>query len=130
MLFEYELTNNGSEEENSFIYNHVDFGELRIFGRIDAFDKDNIYEFKCVSSISIEHKLQIILYYWLWYNSKLKEIYGKKNAIIINIRTGETLKLKNNLLIINQIVELIINDKLSNIEELTDDEFIKHVLQT
>ena len=124
LFFEYKITNDDDLDENFFIYKHKDFGEIRIAGRIDAFDNDNIYEFKCVSNISIEHKLQIIIYYWLWINSKLKENYGDKNGIIINIRTGETLKLKKDIYTINQIVELILNDKLTCVEELTDEEFI------
>jgi len=101
LFFEYKITNDDDLDENFFIYKHKDFGEIRIAGRIDAFDNDNIYEFKCVSNITIEHKLQIIIYYWLWINSKLKENYGDKNGIIINIRTGETLKLKKDIYTIN-----------------------------
>lgn len=125
LLFEYKLTNEDKEEENFFLYNHSHFGSIHIFGRIDAFDEDNIYEFKCVSSISVEHKLQLIIYYWMWHNSLLKSNYGNKNGILINIRTGETIKLKNKPNVINEIVELVINDKLSCVSELTDEEFIE-----
>ena len=126
LLFEYDITNNDLDTENCFIYNHPIFGNIHIFGRIDAFDTDNIYEFKCVSFLTIEHKLQLIIYYWLWINSNLINIYGIKNAIIINIRTGETLKLINNIYTINQIFDLIINDKMTCIEELSDNEFINN----
>jgi hypothetical protein len=127
LLFEYKITNNDEEDENFFIYIHEIYGEIQISSRIDAFDNDNIYEFKCVNSLNLEHRLQVILYYWLWHKSELYNKYGAKNGILLNIRTGETLKLIKNTFIIDKIVDLIIIDKFTNKNVLNDTEFIEFV---
>ena len=127
LLFEHKITNNDEDDENFFIYTHDIYGEIQISARIDAFDDENIYEFKCVSSLNLEHKLQLILYHWLWHKSELYNKYGKKNGILLNIRTGETLKLIDNNFVINQIVDLIIVDKFTNKNTLNDEEFLEFV---
>jgi hypothetical protein len=127
LLFEYKITNNDEDDENFFIYIHEIYGEIQISARIDAFDDENIYEFKCVNSLNLEHKLQLILYHWLWHKSELYNKYGKKNGILLNIRTGETLKLIYNNFVINQIVDLIIIDKFTNKNTLNDEEFLEFV---
>lgn len=124
LLFEYKLTNNDSEDELFYIFEHDIFGEIRISARVDAFDDENIYEFKCVQSLSLDHKLQIILYYWLWHQSGMKMSYGNRNGVLINIRTGEIFRLKKNDYIINEIVNTIFMDKFTNRNFLTDQEFI------
>ena len=106
---------------------HDIYGEIQISARIDAFDDDNIYEFKCVNSLNLEHKLQLIMYYWLWEKSELKNKYGTRDGILLNIRTGETLKIVKNMFIINQIVDLIIIDKFTNKNVLNDEDFIDFV---
>lgn len=124
LLYEYKITNNDTLEEEFFIFNHEIFGEVKISSRIDAFDNENIYEFKCVNVLTTEHKLQLIFYYWLWHNSILKNSMGLKNAILLNIQTGQILKLKNDMHKINLIIDLIITDKFKNNLNHTDEEFI------
>ena len=63
----------------------------------------------------------------MWDKSELYNKYGKRDGILLNIRTGETLKLVKNMFIINQIVDLIIVDKFTNKNILTDEEFIEFV---
>ena len=83
LLFEHKITNNDEEDENFFIYTHPIYGEIQISARIDAFDDDNIYEFKCVNSLNLEHKLQLIMYVWLWHKSELNNKYGKKKWYLV-----------------------------------------------
>lgn len=106
---------------------HKNFGLIKIAGRIDAFDDTTVYEFKCVDNISIDHKLQLILYSWLWRNSDLYKNYGNRDFKLLNIRTGELLKLSNDTFKITQIVELILANKFIKKKILKDDEFIKYI---
>ena len=101
------------------------FGPLNILGRIDNIDNDNkkIYEFKCVKDISIEHKLQLIIYYWL--GSKFDIDYKYYSYVLYNIMTNSYLELKPNDYKIDQIINLLIENKLHKIEKIDDDEFIK-----
>jgi hypothetical protein len=80
-----------------------------------------------VDNISIDHKLQLILYSWLWKNSDLYKDNGNKNFKLLNIRTGELLLLTSDNYKISQIVELILANKFVKKQILKDDEFIKQV---
>jgi hypothetical protein len=114
-------------EEDVFKYIHKEHGIIKIAGRIDAYDNNSVYEFKCVDNISIDHKLQLILYAWLWSNSDLYKKYGSRDFKLLNIKTGELLKLVNDQYKINQIVELIFSNKFVKRNVLLDDEFISTI---
>lgn len=124
LVFEKNISNC---DEDIFKITHKEFGKIIINGRIDAFDDENVYEFKCVDSISIDHKLQLILYHWLWKKSDLFITEGNKNFKLLNIKTGEMLQLVNDDYKINQIVELILANKFVKKNTLNDDEFVKHI---
>jgi hypothetical protein len=111
--------------DNSLIYEHKDFGIISITSRIDAIDNLNVWEFKCVDNLTFEHKLQIILYAWAYNKSYMEQEFGKKKFLLLNIKSGELLKLNLDYYKINQIVELIFQDKYTNKKSLNDDEFIK-----
>jgi hypothetical protein len=124
LFFEQSISNC---EEDIFKIVHKDHGLIKIGARIDAFDNKSVYEFKCVDSISIEHKLQLILYNWLWKNSNLQKNHGHRDFKLLNIRTGELLQLVNDNYKITQIIELILANKFVKKITLKDDEFISHI---
>jgi hypothetical protein len=121
--FEIPIINN--ELENCLVYMHNEFGKIHLTSRIDAIDNDYIWEFKCVDNLTLDHKLQIILYAWVWNRSLTMNKYGKKKFLLLNIKSAEILELKLDYYKIDQIVELIFQDKYSIKKELNDDEFIK-----
>jgi hypothetical protein len=125
LIFEKTIGNNS--DDSSFTFTHKEFGRVKICGRIDAFDDESVYEFKCVDHLSIDHKLQLILYAWLWINSDLFIKYGKRNFKLLNIKTGELLGLKLDMFIIGQIVELILANKFIKKTTMTDKEFIGQI---
>lgn len=114
-------------DEDIFKIVHKEYGQIIIGARIDAFDDKNVYEFKCVDNISIDHKLQLILYYWLWKNSDLQKTYGNRNFKLLNIRTGEFLQLVNDNYKVSQIIELILANKFLKKQNLKDEEFINYI---
>lgn len=124
LFFEQTISNC---KEEIFKIVHKDYGLIKIGARIDAFNDKSVYEFKCVESISIEHKLQLILYNWLWKNSNLQKNYGSREFKLLNIRTGELLQLVNDNFKIIQIIELILANKFVKKRTLKDDEFISHI---
>ena len=83
-----------------YTYKHELYGEINIFGRIDAVDEKYVWEFKCTSSITIEHLLQLTIYAWLWE----KCMGGNKKYRILNIRTGEIKELDYQEHIVEQII--------------------------
>jgi hypothetical protein len=124
LIFEKNISNC---DQNIFKFVHKDFGIITIGGRIDAFDDSTVYELKCVDNISIDHKLQLILYSWLWRNSNLYTDYGNRTFKLLNIRTGELLQLTNDNFKITQVVELILANKFVKKRILKDDEFLNQV---
>lgn len=106
---------------------HPIFGCIHLKGRLDAVTDNDVWEFKCVDSLTIEHKLQIILYYWMWNKSNYDNLYGKKNFCLLNIKSGQILKLNysNNTFIIDEIVEILFNEKYIKKKYINDNEFIK-----
>ncbi|AYV80277.1 MAG: DEXDc helicase [Gaeavirus sp.] len=127
LVFESKIVNC---DEDVFKHIHADYGMIQIDARIDAFDEDSVYEFKCVDNISIDHKLQLIIYSWMWRNSTSYQKHGDKEFKLLNIRSGELLLLKNEYYKITQIIELVLTNKFNKKIILSDAEFIDNVLKS
>lgn len=124
-LFEIIVSSDIESAIDHFEYQHGIYGIIHIKGRLDAITTDYVCEFKCVDYLSIEHKLQLVIYYWLWIKADLPNIYGNKKFILINIKSGQVLQLDDtNWYIINQIVNVLFDDKYLGKKELNDLEFI------
>ena len=97
--------------------------KIAINGRIDVSDENNIYELKCVDFLTIEHRLQLIIYEYLCRkndNLNTKNI----NFKLLNIRTGEILILNKNNEIIDKLIDLLIESKITDDKKLNDTEFM------
>ena len=107
------------------VYEHPDFGTIEFNGIVDAVTSDYVYEFKCVNQLSFSHKLQLILYAWLW-----KQIYPEDNKkfILFNIYTCEILELDAKHYALEDVVDILINNKLKSRDLLSDEEFIRMCL--
>jgi hypothetical protein len=100
------------------------FGKYNIHGHVDAINLTNIWELKCVDSLQIEHLLQLCVYAWIW-NQIMAEYYGPRKFYILNMRTGEVLELDNTSYLINDIIDLLFQNKYKNRHALSDDAFIE-----
>jgi len=108
-----------------FEYIHETYGIIQLRGRLDAVTMDSVWEFKCVDYLSIEHKLQLVIYYWLWVKADMGDIYGKKKFSLINIKSGQILELNDtNWYIVKQIINILFDEKFLEKKELNDLEFI------
>ncbi len=120
--FEVPIIND--ELDNSFVYEHNSFGPIHLTSRLDGLDNKTVWEFKCVDNLSIDHKLQLIIYAWTFHNS-LELTLGPRDFILLNIKSGEMLKLNCKYELINEIVELLFEEKYSIKKELNDEEFVE-----
>jgi hypothetical protein len=103
---------------------------FRFSARIDLLTKDSIWELKCTSELGMEHKLQLIIYTWLYYmkmNPEEREL-NKRNSYLFNIRTGEWLKLIGCLNDMTKVVTEIIKGKFCKEIILSDKEFEESIL--
>jgi len=127
--FEEEI---GDMQDDKGIFCHHltnEYGLIKIRGRIDAIDDKNLWEFKCVNSISREHILQLIIYAWV-YEKCMKNTLGSRKYKILNIRTGELIVIKYENYIIEEIMNILFENKFSKSKKEEDDQFIKTCLQS
>jgi hypothetical protein len=128
-LYEYEFQE-GSTLRTVKYYEHPKFGKIHITGRLDSMDREIVWEFKCVRELTLEHFLQVICYQWLW-NFCLQEQYGERTFRLLNIRTGEMYELKcDEKLLVNQVMELLIENRYERLCSISDEEFVKICLDT
>jgi hypothetical protein len=92
-----------------------DSDPIVLVGRIDAITKSCVWEFKFVDHVSTEHKLQLLLYWWIW-DSIAEE--REKTFHLYNIKDGEDYVLHPNKKIITKVlVKLIRNYQDEKISE-------------
>jgi hypothetical protein len=119
------------EHEIEIAYHSKQFGMITLMGCIDAIDNDIIWEFKCVDKISLEHKVQLIVYSWMW-NIQNRTLLtesnlssGEKQFMLMNFRTGEILELIQNEKKIDRLMELLFINRYLKKTPVSDDFFIK-----
>ena len=124
-LSEYSIIHYSLEEEHNKIDQILSmyFPEnirFRFSAIIDLITEESIWELKCTTIISIDHKLQLIIYAWLW------QILDKpsKQFKIFNIKTGELWVLDATFDELTQIVVELLKGKYSKPTMKTDEEFI------
>jgi len=122
-----------SEEEHInidyILSKYVSNGEIpdakyRFTGRIDLITTKSIWELKCCTELSLEHKIQVVIYAFLW---KAQYPSSQKEFKILNIKTGECLLLNTSIDILTQIMVMLINGKYNTAKLLTDDEFLESI---
>jgi predicted GIY-YIG superfamily endonuclease len=94
--------------------------KFRFSAIIDLITEESVWELKCTSIISIDHKIQLIIYAWLW------QILDKpsKTFKIFNIKTGELWVLHSTLEELTQIIVALLKSKYEKPIIKTDEEFI------
>lgn len=110
-----------------YIYESKEYGRIEINGIIDGIDKNNIWEFKCVNELEIEHKLQLIIYAWMWIHKNEKEF---KIFKLLNIRTGEVLKLNMSFEQINEVVNIILKHRYKHDDKESNEYFLDSCLES
>jgi len=123
-----ELTSIKYKRIDEFIEKNIgkDFGILRITAIVDAISSDTIWEFKCVESLTTEHRLQLLVYAWLW--KMTRNSLDFKKCKLLNIRTGEVQVLQDTSPLIDDIMIMILKAKFEKYVPKSDEEFIKDCL--
>jgi len=107
--------------------------KVRFSARVDSITWKTLWELKCTNSITIEHKLQTILYAWLWYVVNTPDILKKRNAEcankrevrVFNIKTGEVLRLNATFDELTTIVVELLRGKYESHRPKTNEEFLQ-----
>ena len=96
----------------------------RFSARADLITEKSLWELKCTSQLTLEHKLQLVIYAWLYsasYNRDSKN--NIKKFYLFNIKTNEHLELKATREQLTNIIIEVIKGKNKN-TLLTDEEFV------
>jgi len=107
--------------------------KVRFSGRADSITWRTLWELKCTNSITIEHKLQTILYAWLWHVVNTPDVEKKRNAECVNprevrlfnIKTGEILRLNATFEELTIIVVELLRGKYEKFKPKSNDEFFR-----
>jgi hypothetical protein len=123
---EFEIELGDRVDSKGLFYRYVtnNYGVIDIRGRTDCIDSESLFEFKCVTTLQIEHQLQLICYAWLW--RKTLGINDKmKRFILLNIRTGESKVMEYKDYEIESIMSILFENKFAEKTTQNDEEFIK-----
>ena len=99
---------------------------FRFTARADLVTESTLWEIKCTSKISLDHLMQVVIYAWIWrlvYEREDDE--NKKVYKILNIRTGERLRLEATTDELTQIVASLLKGKYGKQEALDDGDFVQ-----
>jgi hypothetical protein len=100
--------------------------KFRFSARVDLITPNTVWELKCTSQLSIDNLLQVVIYAWLWrtIHQNRAEFMGKSFKIL-NIKTGEILRLDASLEELDVIMGKLLKGKYSKMRVLSDDDFIQ-----
>ena len=124
---EYMFIHNSMEEQHAKIDQTLSahFPEnmrFRFTAIVDLATESCVWELKCTGDISIDHKLQVIIYAWLWHMCDLPS----KTFKILNIITGEVFVLSyENIDELSEVVLPLLKGKHEDLIARTDDEFLR-----
>jgi hypothetical protein len=94
---------------------------FRFTARTDIITAKTVWELKCVREITIDHKLQVAIYAWIY---RILNPNSERAFRMFNINTNEVLELKSSFEQLNFIVVSLLQGKYQESVAKTDDEFI------
>jgi len=113
-------------EIDRFVSSILPGKQFRFTARVDLITETTVWEFKCTSELSFEHKLQLVIYAWLW---KMCGHTEEKSFHLFNIKTNELQKLVATEAELNEIMEHILVSRYTEPIVRSDDEFIEGCLE-
>ena len=94
---------------------------FRFTARTDIITAKTVWELKCVREITIDHKLQVAIYAWIY---RILNPNSERAFRMFNINTNEVLELKASFEQLNFIVVSLLQGKYQESVAKTDEEFI------
>jgi hypothetical protein len=74
----------------------------------------------------MDHKMQVVIYMWLWRILYESETTEKKEFKILNIRTGEQLRVDATMEDLTTVVVALLRNKYGKPVKHTDEEFVSN----
>jgi hypothetical protein len=114
---------------------------FRFHARPDCITSKSIFELKCTVSTTIEHKLQLVIYDWLWHiihdTRETKKTYKKylrksgksKISRLYNFKTGHMYRLEASFDELTQIVVAMLRSKYKEYVPPSDDALVAECVE-
>jgi hypothetical protein len=99
---------------------------FRFTARSDLITDFCVWELKCTNSIVNDHLLQVVIYAWIWrlVIENIKELENIRDFRILNIKTGEILRLEATTQELTDIMIAILKGKYGELPPKEDDDFV------
>jgi hypothetical protein len=94
---------------------------FRLNARVDLITNNTVWEIKCTTNTNIEHLLQVVIYAWIW---RVALERPAREFKIMNIKTGEILRLNATDEELTAVVLEIFKNKYTRQVAKTDAEFL------
>jgi hypothetical protein len=98
---------------------------FRFCARADLVSDTTLWELKCTSKITFEHRMQVVIYTWLW---RTLHPESPRKTQIFNIRTGEKLRLESSDEDLTRIMVSLLRGKYEESVILNDEEFVNQCI--
>lgn len=121
------ISSNAEFEKRVELENRSELSNRKLIGYIDCCDCSNIYEFKCVSKLEIEHYLQVAIYAYL--NEPAKK-FGDEltyRYYLYNILTDQLDQVLISVQKLHELIYFLIINKYFNNKKVNDSTFIKNM---
>jgi hypothetical protein len=97
-------------------------GRIELSGRLDVKSDTTLLEIKCTNDLTVDHKLQLLVYAWMYRKSCSNA--PDTSFRLLNIRTGEEYTLDASYETLSEIVAFLIAAKYSKQVLVSDQEFV------
>lgn len=108
---------------------------FRFAARVDFITEHTVWEIKCTTKLTIDHMLQVVIYAWLWrvvveFDMPMTDlIRQQKQFRLLNVRTGEILRLEATTSELETIVVALMRGKYLRHERLDDNMFLEQFIK-
>lgn len=109
------------------MYAHFPNEVFRFTARVDAITDTSVWEIKCVSELTNDHFLQVVIYAWLWRFciEDIEHLENIRDFRIFNIRSGEIYRLEAETPELTYIMVELLKAKYGSPENTDNTEFIE-----
>jgi hypothetical protein len=98
---------------------------FRFTARTDIITAKTVWEIKCVREITMDHKLQVVIYAWIY---QILNPETPRAFRVFNVSTNEVLELRASFAQLNFIVVSLLQGKYQEMSTKTDDEFLANCI--
>jgi hypothetical protein len=95
--------------------------KFRFTARTDIITAKTVWEIKCVREVTMDHKLQVVVYAWIY---RILNPESPRQFRVFNVSNNEVLELRASFEQLNFIVVSLLQGKYRENVAKTDDEFL------